>query len=139
MPVRRSLALRTISLVACTMGTAAPVAATVQFQKVFTEEYLNEHADRQFVEYVRHEAKCNACHQGTKDRKNHNAYGEALAERLDAKADAKSLERILAALREVERLPADPRQPASPTFGDRLAAGKLPAGELEAAKREPSE
>lgn len=136
---RRSRALSVVAFVVAMIGSAAPTGATVQFQKVLTDEYLAAHTNRQFVDYVRREAKCNTCHQGCKDRKNHNAYGDALARLLDAKADRDDRAKVLAALREVESLPADRRQPAGPTFGDRLAAGQLPAGDLEDAKREPAE
>jgi hypothetical protein len=109
------------------------------FQQVFVERYLAEHPDRDFVEFVRCQAKCYVCHQGCEDRKNRNAYGDALAERLDALADRDNVERILAALREAASLPADPAKPSGPTFGDRIAGSQLPAGELEDSEREPTE
>jgi hypothetical protein len=129
--------LRALPLAALPLAAATNALATMQFQQVFIEQYLADHPDRQFVEYIRCEAKCFSCHQGCEDRKNHNAYGTLLAERLDALADRQNVEKILAALREVAKRPADPSLPSGPTFGDRLSASKLPAGTLEDAKREP--
>jgi hypothetical protein len=68
-------------------------------------------------------AKCNVCHMGS-SKKERNAYGEALSERLDKKADAKNPEKIRMALEEVAKLPS----PSGPTFGELIGEGKLPAG-----------
>jgi len=73
------------------------------------------------------EAKCNVCHMG-KSKKDHNAYGNALAERLDKKEDAKNVEKIRKALEEVAALPSDPAKADAPTFGQLIADGKLPGG-----------
>jgi hypothetical protein len=59
-------------------------------------------------------------------KKDRNAYGNALAERLDKKEDAKNVEKIKKALEEVAALPSDPAKADSPTFGALLKAGKLP-------------
>jgi hypothetical protein len=131
--------LRALAAAALLFVAAPNSRATMQFQQVFTEQYLADHPDRQFVEFVRCEAKCYTCHQGCEDRKNHNAYGAALAKLLDALADRENVAKVLAALREVENLPADPSEPDGPKFGDRISAGKLPAGELDVLKREPGE
>jgi hypothetical protein len=110
----------------------------MQFQQVFLDQYLADHPDRAYVEFIRCQAKCYTCHQGCQDRRNHNAYGRELAGHLDPLADRDNLAKILAALKEVEKLPADASQPDGPTFGDRIRAGKLPAGDLEDAKEEPT-
>ena len=73
------------------------------------------------------EAKCNVCHAGT-SKKERNAYGHALAERLNKKDDAKNVEKIKKALEEVAALPSDPANAGSPTFGALLKEGKLPGG-----------
>jgi hypothetical protein len=74
------------------------------------------------------ESKCNVCHvAGTKHVKR-NAYGNALAERLDKKEDAKNVEKIRKALEEVAALPSDPAKADAPTFGQLIADGKLPGG-----------
>jgi hypothetical protein len=95
---------------ACCLPSAA--YATVSFQRVFLEAYLAEHPDPAFVAYVRGEARCNTCHQGSKNRANRNAFGHALAALLDARADRKDTAKILAALHKVETSPADPSNPA---------------------------
>jgi hypothetical protein len=73
------------------------------------------------------EAKCNVCHMG-KSKKDRNAYGNALAERLDKKEDAKNVEKIRKALEEVAALSSDPSKPDAPTFGKLIEEGKLPGG-----------
>jgi hypothetical protein len=75
-------------------------------------------------------AKCNVCHVG-KSKKDRNAYGNALAEKLDKKEDAKNVEKIRKALEEVAALPSDSAKADSPTFGALLAEGKLPGGTAE--------
>ena len=71
--------------------------------------------------------KCNVCHMG-KSKKDRNAYGHALAERLDKKEDKENTAKIRKALEEVAALPSDPAKPGSPTFGALLKEGKLPGG-----------
>jgi hypothetical protein len=73
------------------------------------------------------EAKCNVCHVG-KSKKDRNVYGEALAERLDKKEDAKNVEKIKKALEEVAALSSDPSKADAPTFGKLIQEGKLPVG-----------
>lgn len=70
-------------------------------------------------------AKCDVCHKGEK-KKDRNAYGEALAKLLK-KDDAKNVEKIQKSLKEVEAEHSDAKDPKSPTFGDLIKAGKLPA------------
>jgi hypothetical protein len=75
-------------------------------------------------------AKCNVCHVG-KSKKDRNAYGNALAEKLDKKEDAKNVEKIRKALEDVAALPSDSAKADSPTFGALIAEGKLPGGNVE--------
>jgi hypothetical protein len=63
-----------------------------------------------------------------KSKKDHNAYGIALAERLDKKEDAKNVEKIKKALEEVAALSSDPSKADAPTFGKLIEEGKLPGG-----------
>lgn len=108
---------------------ATPARATPDFFKTFTAEYLQEHPDEAFAAFARTEAKCNICHQGTKG-KLPNVYGQQLAELVDAKLVRKDTAAMTAALQAVAKLPADPADPDGETFGQRIAAGKLPGGEL---------
>jgi hypothetical protein len=73
------------------------------------------------------EVKCNVCHEGT-SKKMRNVYGQALDKLLD-KDDMKDPDKIRAALKTVEAMKVDPKNSSSPTFGELIKAGKLPAGE----------
>ena len=92
---------------------------------------------REFAAFVQRTAKCNVCHQGTKDRKNLNPYGEELAKLLDYHTDNHDVAKIAAALETVADMPPDPSRPDGPTYGERIAEADLPAGDLEKMKREP--
>jgi hypothetical protein len=74
-----------------------------------------------------------------KNRKNLNAFGAELAKLLDAKVDRDDKAKILAAIHEAAKQRFDASAAGGSTFGERIAAGKLPAGELADAKREPGE
>lgn len=117
------------SLACCAISNTA--SAIPAFQKVFFAEYINDHADPEYAEFVKKKVKCLACHQGkaSKFRKFHNAYGEHLEERLDKKADKKDDDKIVLMLKEVAELPYNPDDPNGETYGDRIAAGKLPGAE----------
>lgn len=87
-------------------------------------------------------SSCNFCHiGGIEDRKHRNEYGQALSKFIK-KADADNLtptaakktpdlykkteEKVLKAFEEVEKLPSNPKDKDSPTFGALLKEGKLP-------------
>jgi hypothetical protein len=128
MPMLRfSLLLLLIAL------SARPAEAFTEFQKEFQTLYANGE-DKEFRKLAR-KAKCNACHQG-KDRKNNNAYGDALGVYIQKK-HKKDKEAIIAALKKVADESSDPSKPDAPTFGQRMAGGELPAGSLEDSKKEP--
>jgi cytochrome c2 len=121
------------------LASAQPAAAVVQFQKVFKEEYLDKHPDKQYAAALTKASdKCYVCHQG-KSRKHHNAFGEHLEELLDRKKDMKDVEKIKAALAKVLEMRVEPTNEKSETYADRVKAGKWPAGELEELKKEPPE
>ena len=116
---------------------ARPSIAVPQFQKVFWAEYIEDHADPEFTEFVKKKVKCYGCHQGKKSKKNRNVFGEAMAEHLDAKKDKKDVKKITEVLAKVIEMPSDPDDENSATFAELIESGKLPAGELEALKEEP--
>lgn len=121
------------------MGMARPAAAVLQFYKVYKAEYLDNHPDQEFAaEAMKPTNRCFACHQGKK-RKNHNPFGEELTKLLDRKKDSKDVEKISASIKQVLAEHVDPNDPNSETYGERLAAGKWPGGELEDLKKEPEE
>jgi hypothetical protein len=108
----------------------------MDFQKVFFAEYITEHEDKEFSEYVTKKVKCFICHQG-KSKKNHNPYGIHLVKLLDKKEDKKDTKKIKAALEKVGKLHSDPKDDKSPTYAELIAQSKLPGGTLEEARKEP--
>jgi len=127
-------------LVLAIVGFAVqPADGVLQFYKVFESEYLADHPDQEFVTLVKKPTnRCFVCHQGKK-RTNRNAFGQPLAELLDAKQDARDKEKIASALKEVVAMHVDADDESSETFRDRIAASKWPGGELEDLKQEPAE
>jgi hypothetical protein len=122
------------------MGLAAQTASAIApFQAVFIQEYINDHPDEEFAKMVKTKAKCHICHQGKKVGPHHNAYGIHLVELLDAKEDKKDKEKIKEALAKVAEMHSDPEDESSPTYGELIAKGVLPGGDLEKAKEEPKE
>ena len=108
-------------------GLTREAFAIKQFADEFKAMYVKEGTP---LAAAVDEAKCNVCHlpASTKER---NAYGHALAERLDKKEDAKNVEKIKKALEEVAALSSDPSKPDAPTFGKLIEEGKLPGGPVK--------
>jgi hypothetical protein len=98
-----------------------PAFAIKQFADEFKAVYVKEGTP---LAAEVETAKCNVCHVG-KSKKDRNAYGEALAQRLDKKEDKDNKDKIRKALEEVAALPS---QESGKTFGDLIQAGKLPGG-----------
>ena len=121
-----AVAAMAILVAAC----ARPAFAIKQFQDEFKAVYVkpdsSDPAEKALAAAV-DGAKCNVCHKG-KEKKDRNAYGEALAALLDKKEDAKNMEKIRKAL---ETVAAQPSAPGGPTFGDLIKQGKLPGGTPE--------
>ncbi|MBC7351413.1 MAG: hypothetical protein H5U08_03560 [Thermogutta sp.] len=117
-----------IALVIGVVWCASTALAVTQFRTQFIARYVkkdsNDPKDRAFAELV-DRAGCNICHLGD-DKTKRNAYGQALDKLLDRKTDARNKEKIQKALEIVEKEKVDPKDPKSPTFGDRIKAGKLP-------------
>ena len=59
------------------------------------------------------------------------AYGNALAELLDKKEDAKNVDKIRESLEKVAAMPSDPAKADGPTFGALIEQGKLPGGPVQ--------
>jgi hypothetical protein len=111
--------------IACVAGGSARDAFAIkQFADEFKAMYVKPGTP---LAAAVETAKCNVCHAGS-SKKERNAYGHALAERLDKKEDAKNVEKIKKALEEVAALSSDPSKPDAPTFGKLIEEGKLPAG-----------
>lgn len=113
---------------ALVVGASAREAFAIkQFLDEFKAVYVKEGTP---LAAAVEKAKCNVCHVG-KSKKDRNAYGDALAERLDKKEDAKNVEKIRKALDEVAALSSDPSKADAPTFGALIEEGKLPGGNAE--------
>lgn len=111
--------------VAVFAGSAArPAFAIKQFFDEFKTMYVKDGSP---LAAEVETAKCNVCHVG-KSKKDRNAYGNALAELLDKKEDAKNVEKIKQALADVAKMPSDPNNKDSATFGKLIEEGKLPGG-----------
>jgi len=132
----RTVVIVPLALVACTLAVK-PAAAFPQFFKVFKAEYVEDNTNEEFVELVNKEAKCLVCHQGKK-RKNQNVYGMQLS-KLIGKDDKKDVDKITEALKKVAEMHTDAEDDESPTYGDLIAKGKLPGGELEDLEQEPAD
>ena len=105
--------------------------AIAPFKKEFENKYVKAEPatpEEEALAAAVKQAKCNVCHVGTK-KKDKNAYGVALGTLLDKKADAKNPEKIQEALDTVAAMKSDPNDPDSPTFGELISQGKLPAGQ----------
>jgi hypothetical protein len=133
--------IRTIKSIVVTalITSLLPSAALAfpQFQKEWLEIYIEECPDKEYAEMVRKEAKCYVCHQGKK-KDNHNPYGKLLVGKI-GKKDKKDVEKIVKTIKEVGKLHSDPKDKKSPTYDELIAQGKLPGGDLDAAKEEPKE
>lgn len=118
---------------ACVVGIGLAVAVGSSAREAFAiKQFLDEFKavyvkDGTPLAAAVETAKCNVCHVG-KSKKDRNAYGNALAERLDKKEDAKNVEKIRKVLEEVAALPSDPAKADAPTFGALIQEGKLPGG-----------
>lgn len=136
--MRRLVVVLLVSVVF--IGTSSQQAtAIVAFKKEWQKLYITPETDEDFAKLVKsNKTGCFVCHQGKK-RKNHNPYGDHLVELLDKKKDAKDKEKIIAALRKVEKMHTDPDDDKSPTYGDLIKANKLPGGPLEEVEKEPEE
>jgi len=106
---------------------ARPALAIKQFSDEFKDVYVKEGTP---LAAEVEKAKCNVCHVG-KSKKDRNAYGNALAERLDKKEDKENKEKIRKMLVEVASLSSDPSKADAPTFGQLIEAGALPGGPIE--------
>jgi hypothetical protein len=120
-------------------GSSRPAVADQQFFNAFNDEYIKTHSDKKYAEMVQKEAKCLVCHQGTKSRKNRNAFGNEVGKLLDRKKDANDRDKIVAALKTALALHVDPKNDKSDTYLDRVKSSKLPAGELAELKKEPAQ
>ena len=114
-------------------GSAREAFAIKQFFDEFKAVYVKpdsaDPAEKALAAEVE-TAKCNVCHMGS-SKKERNAYGHALAERLNKKEDAKNVDKIRESLEKVAAMPSDPAKADGPTFGALIEQGKLPGGPVQ--------
>ena len=120
-------------------SSAHQALAIPAFKREFQKLYIHPDTNEEFAKLVKNnKTGCFVCHQGKK-RKHHNPYGEHLKQLLDKKKDAKNKEKIIAALKKVEKMHTDPDDDKSPTYGKVIKANKLPGGPLETGQKEPEQ
>jgi hypothetical protein len=133
-----------MGLLAVVAGTWSLVDQSAQAQPEFKKEFDTKYLKNGSALHSAWEGKstCNVCHiGGIDDRKNRNNYGLALdkflekedsdalkfkARMKDPAAAKKAEQKIREALDKVEKMPSDPKDKGSATFGDLIKAGKLP-------------
>jgi hypothetical protein len=70
-------------------------------------------------------AGCNICHVG-QNKRNRNDYGKQLGKLIN-KGDKSNRSKILKAMDTVAQMKSKPSDDGSPTFGEKISSGKLPA------------
>lgn len=109
--------------------TASPAMAVKEFKDAFAAKYVNSDstADNDVaLAKAFKQVSCGVCHANPDNKKIRNDYGKQL-EKLLSKKDKKNKAKIAAALETVAKLKSKPSDPQSPTFGEKIASGKLPA------------
>ena len=137
--LRLALILAALAIV-WTLGANIQRAGAVSFfKKGFEARYVKKEpstdAEKSIASAFK-TTKCYVCHVKGQKKKVRNVYGDALSKLLDkdnfkasrreAEPD-KAMAEVQAALEKVEAMKVDPKMDASPTFGDLLKAGELPA------------
>lgn len=111
--------------------TASPAMAVKEFKDAFKAKYIKSDstaANDVALAQAFDQASCAVCHAGGDNKKIRNDYGKQIA-KLVHKEDKKDKAKIKAALETVAKLKSKASDPKSPTFGEKIASGKLPAAE----------
>jgi hypothetical protein len=109
--------------------TPSPAVAVKEFKDAFQTKYVktdSSQASDVALAQAFTKASCTVCHVNGQEKKIRNDYGKELAKRV-SKTDKKDRAKILAAMDTVAKLKSNPSDPQSPTFGEKIANGKLPA------------
>ncbi len=109
------------------VGRVETARAMPPFKKVFDTKYVKPDGDEKQKAFAASVKKhnCNVCHKG-KTKKMRNAYGEALDKLIEkTEKDPKKIEE---ALNKVAEQKSKPDDATSPTFGELIEQGQLPAG-----------
>lgn len=128
---RSCLLLVPICLIASLVLALSPQVSLgrAQYKKNFLKKYIKEAPSTEPEKALSASAKkanCNVCHAGKEKKDPKNAYGEAMAKALGAK-NVKAADKIDKALEDVDKMPSASGDAKSPTFGDLMREGKLPA------------
>ena len=127
------LSLVTVALIGFSASSAMAVK---EFKDAFQAKYIKpDSGEANDVALARafEQASCGVCHAGGENKRIRNDYGKQLA-RLVTKEDKANKTKIEAALDTVAKLKSKPAEPTSPTFGERIAGGKLPVMVSEAGR-----
>jgi hypothetical protein len=131
----------------CALGFwPAPADAITPFTKAFEEKYVKDHPSEEFRTAFK-KTRCNVCHVKGEPKTVSNEYGNELAKFIEGNAEeriktaraenrlkeeeeqlAKELEKAFA---EVEKIKVNAADPSSPTYGEIIRGGKLPASAEE--------
>ena len=125
-----SSAFFSVAVVALIAMTASPASAVKEFRDAFKSKYVkpDSKADNDVaLAAAVEQTSCGICHTDpTKTKKIRNAYGKQL-EKLIKKTDKKNKDKIFKAMDTVAKMHSKPDDKTSPTFGDKISSGKLPA------------
>ena len=105
-------------------------------QIVYHAKADSDKADEKTLGEAVAKAKCQVCHAEGDDRKNRNAYGKELAKLLrpeGSRGNERDVKKIDDAFDKVSEMHIDPNDSKSPTYGDLIKHGKLPASESKSA------
>ena len=114
--------------------SASSAVAVKEFKDAFQAKYIKtDSTASNDVALARafEQANCGVCHAGGNNKRIRNDYGKELA-KLVRKEEKGNKAKIEAALDAVAKLKSKPADPASPTFGEKIASGKLPVMASEA-------
>lgn len=130
-----------LSAVLLVFGVVSNVSAMPKFKKAFEDKYVQKHPSKEFQELAKKEG-CNVCHVKGEKKDVRNAYGDALAKLIEGDAqkrikdasdktteEEKVLKELDEAFGKVEAQKINEEDDSSPTYGDKIKAGQLPAAE----------
>jgi hypothetical protein len=106
---------------------ASSASAVPEFKDAFQAKYIKpDSSEANDVALARafKRANCNVCHAGN-NKRIRNDYGKELAKLLK-RGDGRNKKKIDAAFDTIAKVKSNPADPNSPTFGEKIASGKLP-------------
>ncbi len=119
----------TFTVIALIAMSASPASAVKEFRDAFKSKYVKPDstaASDVALAAAVDQTSCGICHADAKNKKIRNAYGKQLA-KLISKKDKKNTDKIFKAMDKVAEMKSKPADPKSPTYGDKISSGKLPA------------